>query len=1159
MKSQPISGPSGTTDWISRDVTEAGRPLSILILPDAANPRRTDAGLPSLYYVLPRVPQLARDSAGQPVFSLSLVLSRRPGPEDGSIYPLIQSGSLACDLSLGLPKDLLNDTFLPLFASQADFRLMRGQDEPALAQAIGNGAGVRVGLGAHLDQAAAQGVLVALERGESGLTMACRVTYRTAEARLEVHVYGRWAAIYDYLNARMESSGSFSRTMLKGYLLEMVRTGVLKAWSVKPDGLETELTEVQAPALLEAFLKVGGTLLKSATPWLSAADPDNRFTLRARPDETFSLDLRMSVTTADETFKDLNAPLEAAIGGALEGLDAESFIHLTYVDPTSREGMRPAPRRLRSGPRARSAPNAEAGPTGLAAVGGDLVSMTRALMPDSTLRPAAFALLASDAVQLHAGTAHAFAVDNLAFGRIHGVTLESVPPHLPLVEDPGAALWVDGADSRRFWYPPEFKLAPVDPAADPDASLFHFTFRETGHDSAGHPVLEGEAMFTLRRGISAATQAALQVKGNPPAQPVHTLGLSVVLSLPVRDGGGQLRQIDLPASVDQNDDTITAHVALLNEYVRVAYGDLAITGFQPTPAQLKVGYTFEAMVPARESNLALHYAGKIALTPVAYSVLQARELGGRAYVDASHLAYRSPASDLVFRREAPPTTFGNEGNGGLASPDTAASGGGAPTPSPVSTTALRALGSHVVTAKPVAATIASAHPSMVVTTPVRPEIEVAARLQDLLKQKRYARQTQGRSIVLDAFFPCNTLGAFYRQNLGDRTVSIGCQDSFSLGQMAFRLYELIDDPVLSSPLYKVYRSLSQPGRFLVVPVAYRITRYAPGEGERAYRPAVYLYSSLDAENVANNRCVVMASLQPDVPPWARKDLEVKLARLHHSPVTQYITGIDSELTYVWSVSGGTASIQPQAAKLWDSFQVTLSTDLAGGLQLQAMLAHGGVSAQVRFKLPDGTSPDTSLLLDLASLTGPLVNGPLETTLQGTKGTVTNHIERGVNVSDLMVYASDGSQQAVRVDRLLATGEPISVDLPFPAAEAYPVFTLQPGEAAALTEISSFVEDIHTNVVFVNLINYANHNLKRLDLRARLKDVLGSETGVAISESQPVVEAAFILPLTTYLGARTFQFQVTKTDTSDNVTATAWLEWDLTARGNVVSLTWGLIQ
>src|SRR5206468_8292531 len=71
-------------------------------------------------------------------------------------------------------------------------------------------------------------------------------------------------------------------------------------------------------------------------------------TLFRSPDEAFSLDLRLSVTTANEASKDLDASLEAVIGGVLEGQDAESFIHLTYVDPGSRGGMQPVPRRMRS-------------------------------------------------------------------------------------------------------------------------------------------------------------------------------------------------------------------------------------------------------------------------------------------------------------------------------------------------------------------------------------------------------------------------------------------------------------------------------------------------------------------------------------------------------------------------------------------------------------------------------------------------------------------------------------------------------------------------------------------------------------------------------------------------------------------------------------------
>jgi hypothetical protein len=1149
MNNRPASGPSGTAGWAIRQAGAADRPLPILVIPDA--------GLPDVCYVLPQAPQLARDGADRPVFTLSLVLSERPGPQDDSIFPLVLSAALACDLTLALPDELLaDDSLLPLFARQAEFRLLKNTaeaDAVPLAEAIGSGAGVRVGMAATLDQTTAQGVLLALQGAESGLTLACRVIYRTADSRRVIHLYGRPADIYDYLNTYTDRSGSFSRAGLQGRLPEMLQTGALKAWRVSPNGLESDLGEADGPALLAAFLKVSGMLLKPATSELDPADADFRYVLGVRPDLAMGLDVRLSVTTAGEAYRNLDAPLEAVLGGALDGLDGESFIHLAYAEPRSRGGMQAAPRRMRSGPPTRDfSPDGRPAPTGLAAVGENLVSVSRALTPNTALRPAATMLLASDAVRPQTGVAHAFVVDNLTLDHVYGgvsngmwigPAVEPRLPHLPTVDDADAPLWADRADGSRFWYAPEFSLVPADPSADPDGSTFQFTFHETGHDSQGRTALEGEVLFTLRPGMSAATQAALQAGGNPPAQAVPTRDLSATLSLPVRDDSGQMRQIVLPASIENKGDTVIVRVALLNEYVRVAYGDLAIVGFQPNPAQVKVAYTFEAMVPVYKPDLQLQYAGKLALTPVAYSAVEANVLGERAYLDAAKIAYRAPAADLLFRREiAADKARVLPGGGELVGADRAA-------PRPVG---------NVAFSSATLQTVAIAHVSPAPAL-IRPELETVAVLQDRFWQP-YAQQTLGRSATLDAVFPCNTLGAFYRQDLGDRMVSIGCQDSFSLGQTAFKFFELITDSALVSPLYKVYRSLSQPGRFLVLPATYRITRYAAGEGDRAYRPAVYLYSSLDAENQANNRCVVMASLQPDLPPWTRKDLAVKLVRLHHSPVVQYITEIESELNYTWSLSGGPALIEPRAAKLWDSFQVTLSTDLAGGLQLQGMLAHSGVAAQVSFQLADRTTLNTNLLLDLGGLTGPWESGPIETAVQGTTARLTNHIERGVNVSDLATYAAaDDSVQTARVDQLLAPGASTTVDLPVGMAEAYPVYALQAGGPADLTEIDSFVEDIHTNVVFVNLINYANHNLKRLDLRARLKEVAGSETSVAISEEQPVGEAPFILPLTTYLGARTLQFQATKTDNSDGVTATAWLEWDLTTRGNVISLTWSLVS
>lgn len=1134
MQREPATSPSGSAEW---SIWQEGA-FPAFALPDAV---RADT-----YYLLPQVPQLARDGSGRPILSLALVLSGRPAPDDDNIFDLIQSGILTCDLTLALPDGVLRDGLLPLYAREATFLLTKepqGEvEEPSttdaaanpvaepepMGTASGSGAGARVGLAARLDRAAAQGVLLALQGAASGLVLGCRVRYRTAESRRVLHIFGRLATAYDDLRSKIVPAGTtVDEGTLQQLLLGTVERGALKAWHVEPSGLESPLTAGDGAALLSAFLKVCGSMLQ---PVPTLVEEPGLYRLGARPDAATSLDLRLAVTSSDEQTKALDAPLEAVLGGTLAGLDADNFVHLTYADPDGLNGPVDLPRRMRSGPPSRD--RGAAGPTRLAAVDGSLVSISRALNVNSTLKPATSVLLASDVMHPHAG--HTFAIDDLAIdhgliggGGWNGGGSEPLP-HLPVVADPSAPLWSDRADPAQRWYPPEFTLVAPDPAADPDNSSFQFTFRESGHDSQGRVTLEGEALFTLRAGMSAATQAALAAAGNPPAQPVPALGLSVTLSLPVRDDGGALRQVDLRAEVTQTGDTVIARVALMNDYLRVAYGDLSVVGFQARPPQLALAYTYLAQVPVHQWPISLHYENKLALTPVARNGAEVAGLQGRAFVDATALAFRSPAADMYFRPEA------------LAQEEAPST--------------LRAPASVEPMQPIMDRRVAIAHTS-ILTPIVRPEVEHV----DLLRRITYATQTLGNTVALDVVFPCRTLGAFYRQDLGDQKVSIGCQSSLSLGQTELKLFEPVDDPAMNGPLYRVYRSLSQPGRFLVVPADYRITRYAASEGDRAFRPAVYLYSSLDAQNAANNRCVVMATLQPALPPWIRRDLDARLARMHHSPVLDYVTEVASEVNYTWSLSDGAISIQPAAAKLWDGFQVSVTTDLPGGLQLQAILAHSGLAAQASFRLTDGTMVNTALLLDLGDLTGPWDSGPLVTSVQGSNATLTNRIERGINVSDLAAYAADGTLQTVPVDRTLGRDQALTVALPFAAAEAYPIFTLQPGDPATLTEISSFVEDIHTNVVFVNLINFSNHNLAHLDLRARLKEAPGSETPVPISEEQAVGEADFTLPLTTYLGPRTLQFQATRIDRGGAAAASPWLEWDLVSRGNVVSLTWDLVS
>ena len=83
----------------------------------------------------------------------------------------------------------------------------------------------------------------------------------------------------------------------------------------------------------------------------------------------------------------------------------------------------------------------------------------------------------------------------------------------------------------------------------------------------------------------------------------------------------------------------------------------------------------------------------------------------------------------------------------------------------------------------------------------------------------------------------------------DQSIAVGCRDALQLGQTHYQQYEEIT--ALKHSQYRVYRSLSQPDQFLVVPLQYCISRQSAIDAE-AYRPLIVLYASIDPNNVLNN-------------------------------------------------------------------------------------------------------------------------------------------------------------------------------------------------------------------------------------------------------------------------------------------------------------------
>jgi hypothetical protein len=435
---------------------------------------------------------------------------------------------------------------------------------------------------------------------------------------------------------------------------------------------------------------------------------------------------------------------------------------------------------------------------------------------------------------------------------------------------------------------------------------------------------------------------------------------------------------------------------------------------------------------------------------------------------------------------------------------------------------------------------------------VRPELIQPLVAADLVRQQRYAIQTRGRDIATSAFFPCSSLGALYLQEdeNGART-SVGCRDALTLGQTELRLYERIE--TLDHADYTVWRSLQQPGRFLLVPTRFVIGRYGARELERAFRPTIMLYSTVDADQPANNQCVALASLAADVSPVARARLMRELAQFAEQPVLSLVNEIQAEVSYEWAAASGFAV---STVRQHDGFQVSIGSKIDFAPQLQAMLEAGGMNGSARFVLPDDTEFVVGLALDLNAIRGPEPSGPVIASRQGTHCILTNELAQPINALTLWA-AAPGRVDEILVNQRLEPGSKTELLVSEDVTELLVETTPVAGSSETLEEIRSFVEDIHTNVAFVSLVNFANHGLKELSVTVRLRGQ-AEEQSAPLSEQSPIHAFDFVLPLTTYLAGQTLEFKPTRTMTDGTSATSGWLAWDLTALGNVISLTWDMI-
>ncbi|MBG6072038.1 MULTISPECIES: hypothetical protein [unclassified Polaromonas] len=442
---------------------------------------------------------------------------------------------------------------------------------------------------------------------------------------------------------------------------------------------------------------------------------------------------------------------------------------------------------------------------------------------------------------------------------------------------------------------------------------------------------------------------------------------------------------------------------------------------------------------------------------------------------------------------------------------------------------------------------------------IKPDLTLAGRISSstaaiaLNEKIQYALRNSIRQQSLDAFFSCAELGAFYREKQAAATVSIGCAEAFRLGQASSLTYQEV--VALNRPNYRVFRNLRQPGRFLLVPLRFEVTRYAPGTPEREYRPALIVYAALDADQPENNRIRFEAMLGPSISPYDVEDLRRRLLLESASPVLELPNMLAQRIEFSWNLTA-TPPIQAATSATPEGLHAALSTDLASALLLKTLIQNTGLGGTARFVLEDGSVVTSALSVHLGRITGPWLSGPITLQPQGDTLRLTNHIESSVAVKDVYLFNGPGEPARVPVEASLAAGASIDVAAPagYTTAQADCV-TLADGNPT-LEEVRAMIEEIECNVVFIDVVNYENHGLTRLDIDARLQGVPGVYR-VGMDSRRGAVN--FLLPLTTYLAARMVEFRLTKVFASQPAEMLAWRAWDMQTGSNIVTITSDMIS
>jgi hypothetical protein len=277
----------------------------------------------------------------------------------------------------------------------------------------------------------------------------------------------------------------------------------------------------------------------------------------------------------------LDVPLDALLGGILEGLDRSRYLSMIVVsaDGTA-TSVPPLNRHVPGSAAMREAPTA----VPLIKQGARLVSLPFAMTANQAVRPSAAALIAGGAtsggvaVSAHA---HIWVGNDAVIAEAESDTDATPTEHYPLASNATAPYWPDGLDNTIAWYPPAFALMTPSAGDEPANSAFSFVLSKTGAATMGsggtvQAGLTATVRLTVKQVMSSETAAALAAQPGLKPQPVPLQNLSCALEIPYRQSGSNTVLTQrFPGTLAQSGDRITVAVELLDDWVRLSYSALA--------------------------------------------------------------------------------------------------------------------------------------------------------------------------------------------------------------------------------------------------------------------------------------------------------------------------------------------------------------------------------------------------------------------------------------------------------------------------------------------------------------------------------------------------------------------------------------------------------